>query len=103
MGLFSKKNTSSEQRSGASDKLIIDVRTPSEYIEGHVTGSINIPVHELRTKVKELDIEGKSIILYSGNGKRSEHASFILKSLGVDSKNAGGLNDLTSKLRSSNF
>ena len=33
---------------------VIDVRTPEEFMGGHVAGSVNIPLHELPKRVEEL-------------------------------------------------
>jgi rhodanese-related sulfurtransferase len=33
---------------------VLDVRPPEEYAAGHVPGAINIPVHELEKRIKEL-------------------------------------------------
>ena len=32
--------------------VIIDVRTPNEFRQGHIQGSKNIPVNEIRTKIE---------------------------------------------------
>ena len=53
MKLFSKEPEKSiqeyiseaEKREGS---IFLDVRTPEEYKEGHVEGSINLPLHELK-------------------------------------------------------
>ena len=38
-------------RSGSA--TIVDVRTPEEFMGGHVAGSINIPVNEVPMRVDE--------------------------------------------------
>lgn len=37
-----------------NNKTIIDVRTPMEFMGGHVTGSINIPLNEIPQRVEEI-------------------------------------------------
>ncbi len=61
----------------------VDVRTENEYVRSGIRGSINIPLHMLRSKAKVLD-HSKKYILFCNNGVRSEAAAFILASLGLD-------------------
>ena len=35
-------------------KTIIDVRTPAEFMGGHVAGSINIPLQEVQSRIQEI-------------------------------------------------
>lgn len=61
----------------------VDVRTENEYVRSGIRGSINIPLHMLRSKAKVLDHANK-YILFCNNGVRSEAAAFIMASLGLD-------------------
>ena len=65
-------------------KVIIDVREPLEYANGHVEGAINLPPSKLMNNLEELaDIPKDSeIILYCRTGSRSEVAMHILKAKG---------------------
>ena len=36
-----------------SGAIVVDVRTPSEYKDGHVEGSINIPLQTLNTNLNK--------------------------------------------------
>lgn len=42
---------------------VLDVRPPEEYAAGHVPGAINIPVHELEKRLKDLP-KRKEVIAY---------------------------------------
>lgn len=42
---------------------VLDVRPPEEYAAGHVAGAINIPVHELEKRIKELP-KRREVIAY---------------------------------------
>lgn len=42
--------------------VIVDVRTPGEFMGGHVTGSVNIPLNEIPERMDELK-SMKNIIL----------------------------------------
>ena len=54
--------------------LIIDVRTPAEYMHGHVPGAVNIPVDLLRERLSEVP-RTKDIIVYCLVGIRA-YASY---------------------------
>lgn len=72
-----------------SKKTIIDVRTPAEFMGGHVAGSINIPLNEVPAKVNEIRAMEHPIILCCASGNRSGQAMMYLKSLGIDCVNGG--------------
>lgn len=64
--------------------VIVDVREPFEYNEGHVKGAINIPPDQLMAGAKQLaDIDKSTpIILYCISGSRSNASIQILRSMG---------------------
>lgn len=64
--------------------LIIDVREPFEFEEGHVEGAINIPPNRLMEGAVELNGIDKDtpIIVYCRTGSRSNVAMHILGQLG---------------------
>jgi rhodanese-related sulfurtransferase len=59
---------------------VIDVRTPSEYANGHISGAINIPIDSLSTGVDALP-EGQ-ILTTCGSGGRGGRAANLLVSSG---------------------
>ena len=70
----------SMQKQGA---IILDVRSPQEYKEGHLNGAILIPEYEIRKKAeKELKNKEETIIIYCQSGTRSKKAQKELKELG---------------------
>jgi rhodanese-related sulfurtransferase len=69
--------------------ILLDVRTPREYANGHVPGAINIPVDELRDRISELAPE-KEIYEYCQVGVRAHTAQRILKQHGFRVKNISG-------------
>jgi len=77
---------------------ILDVRTPTEFREGHIKGSVNIPLDIISTKVSEIQKWDKTVILCCRSGMRSAQATGILKSHGVEALNGGGWASLQSKL-----
>lgn len=59
------------------DYVILDVRTPEEFKEGHLEGAVLIPVSELEGRLSELSAD-KPIIVYCRSGRRSSDAANIL-------------------------
>lgn len=60
--------------------LILDVRTPGEYKEGHIKGAKLIPVQQLAERVAEIeDYKDKEILIYCRSGGRSVTAAEILQ------------------------
>ncbi len=63
--------------------VLLDVRTPAEYAEGHLPGAINIPHTELASRVAELsDARDRDIVVYCRSGTRAEQALGVLKDAG---------------------
>jgi len=59
------------------EKLIIDVRTREEYIQDHIKGALNIPVHDLEFYLDFL--QGKTISVYCNSRTRAKLAKKWLK------------------------
>ncbi len=65
------------------EQLILDVRSPEEYKEGHVPGAINIPHDQLASRLAEIGShKNKDVVLYCRSGKRTAIAAGILQSEG---------------------
>jgi rhodanese-related sulfurtransferase len=68
-----------------SEPLILDVRTPFEYRQGHIENSVLIPVQELQSRLKDLDVhKRRDILIYCATGNRSTVASKILIDSGFE-------------------
>ena len=61
----------------------IDVRFPSEYKYDHLPQAINIPLHEIRSMMGQLDT-ARDYIVYCQTGRRSSAAAFILAQRGFN-------------------
>lgn len=75
--------------------VVLDVRTPEEYSEGHVSGSLNIDVtnKDFAKKIKGLNKED-TYKIYCRSGKRAGRALEEMKSMGFkDLENLGGYED----------
>ncbi len=59
------------------DYILLDVRTPEEFSEGHLEGALHIPVNELEGRLGELS-KDKPIIVYCKSGGRSSTAADLL-------------------------
>jgi len=57
--------------------ILLDVRSPDDYKNDHLDGSINEPFFSLRMQLKTLNRQ-KPIIVVCGDGKTSEAAVFLL-------------------------
>lgn len=63
--------------------ILVDVRSPQEYEEGHMEGAISIPEYEIKKKAKVLlQNKEKAIIVYCSSGGRSKKAKEELKNMG---------------------
>lgn len=74
--------------------LLVDVRTPQEFKDGHLAGSVNYPLSELESHFSNTD-KTQPIVVYCRSGNRSGHAKLWLVSQGfTDVHNAGGLEEI---------
>ena len=69
--------------------MLLDVRTPQEFAEGHLPGAVNIPVDDLRGRLGEIPA-GLRILAYCQVGMRGYIATRILLQKGFDVANLGG-------------
>ncbi|MFO7938225.1 MAG: rhodanese-like domain-containing protein [Bacteroidales bacterium] len=70
-----------EMVTGSEKFILIDVRAPLEFEDGHIEGAINIPVADLRERHTELKKED-SIIMLCSSGNRSSLGVSILSQNG---------------------
>ena len=78
-------------KSGAK---IIDVRTPDEFMGGHVAGSVNIPLNEVPERVSEFQEMEGPLVLCCLSGGRSGQATGYLQSQGIECYNGGSWMDV---------
>jgi len=77
------------------DAVIIDVRTPAEYAEGHLDGAVNIDVSSpgFADAIAELPADGEYVV-YCRSGNRSAQAASIMRDHGFEHViDAGALDD----------
>lgn len=80
-----------------NNAIILDVRTPREYAEGHITGAINLNVDELREALPTLD-KDKTYVIYCQIGLRGYLANRILRNHGFRAVNLNGGYNLWTKV-----
>lgn len=71
------------------DAFLVDVRTPGEYMEGHVKGSVNIPLNTITHQLPKFK-DKKNIVVFCRSGARSAQAKTILQQNGINNVVNGG-------------
>jgi len=61
--------------------FLLDVRTPEEFGEYRIDGSVNIPITELQRRMNEIP-KDKKIITICEHGNRSLRAAYVLNKNG---------------------
>ena len=74
--------------------IILDVRRPDEFKEGHIKNAINIPNETIgENEIPELADKDQLILVYCRSGNRSKQASEKLANLGYTNiQEFGGIN-----------
>ena len=72
----------------AAGAQVIDVRSGGEHGNGHIPGTLNIPVDELRDRLAEVKLE--NVVVYCQVGQRGHIATQILKANGATVRNLDG-------------
>jgi rhodanese-related sulfurtransferase len=72
-----------------AETTIVDVRTPGEFVGGHIAGSVNIPLNEVVSRIDELK-KMQPMVLCCASGGRSGQAADYLTEQGLDVVNGGG-------------
>jgi phage shock protein E len=84
----------------ADGAVVLDVRSPDEYADGHLSKATNIPVQELGGRLAEVDKlvggdRSRAVVVYCAAGKRAAKAKTQLEAAGYTTVvNGGGFDDL---------
>lgn len=63
--------------------MLIDVRSPQEYREGHLDGAISIPDYQIkRVMTRQVTNKEQLIVVYCSTGHRSQEAQKNLENMG---------------------
>jgi len=71
-----------QENQNSPDFVIIDVRTPEEFADGHIENAINIDFYSetFQDELNELD-KNKTYLVYCRSGRRSRNALDIMEEL----------------------
>lgn len=78
---------------------LVDVRSATEYHNGHIPGSINIPLEDIENIKTVIEDKSTPVFLYCLSGARSERAEGLLKKMHyTNAKNIGGIKNFSGGL-----
>ncbi len=104
MGLFNLLKTK-DINAGVRDfrstegAVLLDVRTAEEYREGHIDGSINLPLDRITAIASIVKDKSTPLFVHCLSGGRSGRAVDYLKQIGYNNvKNIGGIGSYTGKV-----
>lgn len=97
MGIFNLTggpdiNRGVEEYRAASGAVLLDVRTREEYSQGHIPGSVNLPLQAMAGGEAVPGGKDAPLFLYCHSGARSARAARFLARMGYTNvKNIGGM------------
>lgn len=92
-------NQGVKEYSTTDGAVLLDVRTPDEYRQGHIPGSKNVPLQSISKVAGMIDNKSTPIFVYCLSGARSRQAAAILKQMGYTNvKNIGGISAYAGKV-----
>ncbi len=87
-----------DTKTDTSSPIVVDVRTPMEFLGGHYPDAINICLDDIEVKIEEFGDKDRDITLYCASGARSGYAQALLSQLGFTNvKNGGGLMNMMTR------
>lgn len=101
LNLFHKNDINSGVEEYKAEKMgiLLDVREPSEYADGHIKGSVNLPLQRIIGIEKIADDKSLPLYVHCLSGGRSGQAVAALKKMGYENvKNIGGISSYRGKL-----
>ena len=82
-----------------SGAVLLDVRTPQEYAEGHIPGGRNLPLQNIDKAAIIIDNIDTPLFVHCLSGGRSRQAAAMLKQMGYTNvTNIGGIADYHGKV-----
>ena len=105
MGLFNFFRNTADINTGVAEyetndgAVLIDVRTAEEYRDGHIDGSVNIPLDRISSVVNIVKDKSTPLYVHCLSGGRSGQAVSYLKQMGyTNTKNIGGISSYRGKV-----
>ena len=79
--------------------VLLDVRTPQEYRDGHIPGSKNVPLQTIDKIHSVADNQDTALFVYCYSGGRSRQAVSMLQHMGYNNvQNIGGITAYSGKV-----
>lgn len=69
--------------------LLLDVRSPEEYAQGHLPGAVLIPHDQLAERLDEIDRD-RWVLVYCRSGARASKAQAVLEDAGIEVRQIQG-------------
>lgn len=92
-------NQGVKEYSTTDGAVLLDVRTPDEYRQGHIPGSKNVPLQSISKVAGMIDNNSTPIFVHCLSGARSRQAAAILKQMGyINVKNIGRISAYAGKV-----
>ena len=83
------------------EAVLLDVRTPQEYREGHIPGSKNLPLQTIDKVSSVVENKDTALYVYCYSGARSRQAVSYLQYMGYNNvNNIGGIAAYRGKVES---
>ena len=105
MGMFNFLRNTADINTGVAEyetndgAVLIDVRTAEEYRDGHIDGSVNIPLDRISSVENTVKDKSTPLYVYCLSGGRSGQAVSYLKQMGYTNvKNIGGISSYRGKV-----
>ena len=85
-------NQGVQEFKNAAGAVLLDVRSPQEYREGHIPGSQNVPLQQLDNVEEVAENKETALYVYCHSGMRSRQAVSLLQAMGyINVRNIGGI------------
>ena len=79
--------------------VLLDVRTSEEYRDGHIDGSVNIPLDRISSVENTIKDKNTPLYVHCYSGIRSGQAVSYLKNIGYENvRNIGGISSYRGKV-----
>lgn len=79
--------------------VLLDVRTTEEYRDGHIEGSVNVPLDRISSIPNTVKDKNTPLYVHCLSGSRSGQAVSYLKQMGyTNAKNIGGISSYRGKV-----
>ena len=104
MGIFSflrghDVNAGVEEYRSTDGAVLLDVRTANEYRQGHIEGSVNLPLDKIGRIGNLVKDKNTPLYVHCLSGARSGQAVSHLKKMGyANTKNIGGISGYRGKV-----